>query len=233
MQKPSFLLLPLSPRFVCFCSDVNDNLLIFSYLFCLHGQGHTGLFIWGKCWNLKWAWEKQTSVSVYPVAWVQKWSVQRKSGLHLKKSLIHLCTFVCTLDVFDKHRVGGEEESHSISIYDLLPIKYLPWVFFSSQAKMTPLNAKIPPKTSQKINSDVFEIPEWICLGYLAWAHIYLFFNCRRDQGCVDSEDIWFVFCYPYLGGLLLQMVRNSTNLKQLCSLLSLARETNTCLSAR
>lgn len=41
-------------------------------------------------------------------------------------------------------------------------------IFFSFQAKLTSLIAEIAPKTSWKINSRVFEIPEWIRSGCLA-----------------------------------------------------------------
>lgn len=54
-----------------------------------------------------------------------------------------------------------------------------------------------------------------------AWARVYLFSCCRRDRGRVDSEGICFVFCYRHHEGFLLQMVRNETNLKQLCARVS------------
>lgn len=74
---------------------------------------------------------------------------------------------MCTLYVFGKWRAGGEEGSHSISNMTSFPENiYL--IFFSFQAKLTSLIAKIAPKTSWKINSGVFEIPEWIRQGCLA-----------------------------------------------------------------
>lgn len=74
---------------------------------------------------------------------------------------------MCVLRVFLKMEGRGEEESHSISNITSFPENiYL--IFFSFQTKLTSLIAKIAPKTSWKINSGVFEIPEWIRQGCLA-----------------------------------------------------------------
>lgn len=74
---------------------------------------------------------------------------------------------MCILRVFEKRRAGGEEESHSISNMTSFP-ENIHLIFFSFQAKLTSLIAKIAPKTSWKINSGVFEMPEWIRQGCLA-----------------------------------------------------------------
>lgn len=115
----------------------------------------------------------------------------------LQRSFVRLP--VCTLRVLEKTEGRGEERSHFISNRTSFPENiYL--IVFSFQVKLTSL---IAPKTSWKINSRVFEIPEWIRWGYLAWARVYLFCNCRLDQGCVDSEGIWFAFCYRRREGAL------------------------------
>lgn len=115
----------------------------------------------------------------------------------LQRSFVRLP--VCTLRVLEKTEGRGEERSHFISNRTSFPENiYL--IVFSFQVKLTSL---IAPKTSWKINSRVFEIPEWIRWGYLAWARVYLFSNCRLDQGCVDSEGIWFAFCYRRREGAL------------------------------
>lgn len=63
--------------------------------------------------------------------------------------------------------------------------------------------AEIAAKTSWKINLRVFEIPEWIGSACLVWARVYLFSNCRRDRGHVDSIGICFVFRYRHREGAL------------------------------
>lgn len=80
------------------------------------------------------------------------------------------------------------------------------YFFFSPlyfQDKLTSVIAEIAAKTSWKINLRVFEIPEWIGSARLVWACVYLFSNCRRDRGHVDSIGICFVFRYRHHEGAL------------------------------
>lgn len=75
----------------------------------------------------------------------------------------------------------------------------------------------IAPRTLWKINSPVFEILER--LGPSLSPCLFVFLGRgRRDRRRVDSEGICFVFRYRHHEGSLLQMVRNETNLKQLCA---------------
>lgn len=161
----------------------------------------------------------------------KNWTVSKRKAvcvcMCLQRSFVRLP--VCTLRVLEKTEGRGEERSHFISNRTSFPENiYL--IVFSFQVKLTSL---IAPKTSWKINSRVFEIPEWIRWGYLAWARVYLFSNCRLDQGCVDSEGIWFAFCYRRCeGALTANGQRDGTNLKQLCALVLLERTKSSHLSA-
>lgn len=75
---------------------------------------------------------------------------------------------MCIIHVFRKWRAEGEEESRPISnMTSFLENIYLN-NFFPCQAKLTSLIERNAQKTSWKINSGVFEIPEWICQGCLA-----------------------------------------------------------------
>lgn len=78
-------------------------------------------------------------------------------------------------------------------------------IFFSLslEAKLTSVIAEIAAETSWKINLRAFEIPEWIDWACPLWAHVYLFSNCWRDRGHVDSIGICFVFRYRHHEGAL------------------------------
>ena len=76
-----------------------------------------------------------------------------------------VCARVCTNCVCVLKTEGkGEEGGYLISNMTSFPENiYL--IFHPFQAKLVSL---IAPQTSLKINSGVFEIPEWICQGCLA-----------------------------------------------------------------
>ena len=99
----------------------------------------------------------------------------------------HAC--VCTPYVLKTEGRGGERSHFISNMTSFLENIYL--ISFSFQGKLTSM---IAPRTSWKINSGVFEIPQWICQGYLAWAYVYLFwfffFYSRMYHGCVDPEGI-------------------------------------------
>lgn len=109
----------------------------------------------------------------------EHWSLQ-KTGQGLKKSCLYVhpqhnlvyvqsrrrCVFVCVRCIhLGRHRISNLT-SFPENIY---------LIFLSFHAKLTSFIAKIAPNTSWKIPSGLFEIPEWICQGYVVWAMFICF----------------------------------------------------------
>lgn len=210
-----------------------------TFLSCRPGRahaGHTGHF--GRreegCLNLKCAGEKYTHVSVGQAAGEQHWSFQKYlDSAWRKANCVCICVSSTTLCVCVCYRVYtclesvGQGASKAIS-FQIWPVslKIFTQYFFSSQAKWTSLIVKIAPKDLME-NKCRSIWNSWVDFPGPPSVSPCLFVFQRQggDEGCVDSKGIWFVFCYRHHEGLLLQMVRNRTNLKQLCALVSSDRK--------
>lgn len=184
-----------------FCSDVNETCWYCPTFAVLRARNTQDSW---ACLDIVWVLVGTGTVNQHGslVEHEPSWSI------HDKRSICR--RLVCEQSTCLK-RPGILLQLHAICRDD-----HFPWKHFLNivllQAELTSLTV---PTTSCK-NPKVLEILQRIQQGSLAWARVYLFSCCRRDQGRVDSEGICFVFCYRHHEGFLQQMVRNEANLKQL-----------------
>lgn len=94
-------------------------------------------------------------------------------------------------------------------------------IFFFFQARLTYVIAEIAPKTAWKINLRVFEILWWIRQGCQLEPMFICFLTVGGIRVMLTQKVFVLSSVTDIMKGFLLQLVRNRTNLKQLCTLIS------------
>lgn len=106
-------------------------------------------------------------------------------------------------------------------------------IFFFFQARLTYVIAEIAPKTAWKINLRVFEILWWIRQGCQLEPMFICFLTVGGIRVMLTQKVFVLSSVTDIMKGFLLQLVRNRTNLKQLCTLISSEIKKYACLSAK